>query len=120
VDHRAIDYYSMQRVDSPHPLHYNCEKTMTLKDFRDKNNITQKQVADLLGVDVTTVSRYEREVGKIRPGLKSLYLLGLISKNQITVTDFLTPDELVLSENFADAVKSILGYDIPPENAVQG
>jgi len=38
---------------------------MNIKKLREANQLTQQQVADLIGVDVATYNRYERGKNKI-------------------------------------------------------
>lgn len=41
-----------------------------IQELRKNNNITQTELAEATGTDVTTISRYER--GELKPGVKVL------------------------------------------------
>ncbi|MDE5984464.1 MAG: helix-turn-helix domain-containing protein [Eubacterium sp.] len=63
-----------------------------IKYLRKKQNYTQQQVADILGIDRSTYSFYE--IGKTRPKLEMLKSLAKIFK--VSVDDLLDDD---ISEN---------------------
>jgi len=64
---------------------------MKLSSWRKDNSITQKQVAAVIGVDTTMISKYERALAK--PTLYHLALIHKLTNNQVTVEDFLYADE---------------------------
>ena len=49
--------------------------------------MTQKQVADAVGIDHTMVSKYERKLAK--PTLHHLAIIHKLTNRQVTVEDFL-------------------------------
>ena len=60
---------------------------MKLSCWRRHNKMTQKQVADAVGVDHTMVSKYERKLAK--PTLDHLAIIHKLTNRQVTVEDFL-------------------------------
>ncbi len=54
---------------------------MDIKSLRKKKNMTQKDLADALGVDVSVISRYE--TGKVIPPLKRLEAISCILEDPI-------------------------------------
>ena len=86
-----------------------------LKLLRTENNLTQKQVADRIGVAVSAVSAYES--GSRYPSYKSLirlasiyhvscdYLIGVDSKRSIDLTG-LNEDDIELITHMVDVLKS--------------
>lgn len=57
-----------------------------LRDIRERRDLSQKQLADILGTDVMQISRYERGIGL--PSLETCVQLALILK--------VSTDELLL------------------------
>lgn len=53
----------------------------TIKEYREKNLLSQQEFADLLGVSVVTVSRWEQSryspTLKIKKKLKELGIIGI-------------------------------------------
>jgi DNA-binding transcriptional regulator YiaG len=57
-------------LDTYRPLAYNTIMTpRQLKEWREGNGLSQRQLTDLLGIDIMTVSRWERGVRSIPPFL---------------------------------------------------
>ena len=66
-----------------------------LKLYREKYNMTQKEVAEILGVEPGTISKYE--LGMIEPNIESIKKLAEIFN--------LTIDELLRDEEKFDITK---------------
>ncbi len=64
---------------------------MKLSVWRATNNYTQKDVAKVVGVDSTMVSKYER--GLAKPTIFHLAIIHRLTNKQVTVEDFLYGDE---------------------------
>lgn len=59
---------------------------MTLKDYRVRHKLSQAEVSQRLGVDVTTVSKYE--TGSILPSLPTMLLIKLMTNGVVDMEDF--------------------------------
>lgn len=60
---------------------------MRLKDYREKYNLSQLDISKVLGVDVTTISKYETR--DIFPSLKIFKKIQEITDQEVTIEDFL-------------------------------
>lgn len=60
-----------------------------LKNLREEKNLTQKELADLAGVSLKTISRYELGISK--PRYRKTY--DLLAKALATSHDYLVTDE---------------------------
>jgi len=65
---------------------------MTLKDFRIMYDIRQKDIAGLVGKDVTTICKYESFDAK--PNVKTMCIIQQATGGVVTPQDFLTEEEL--------------------------
>ena len=80
---------------------------MKLSSWRKDNSVTQKQVAAVIGVDYTMISKYERRLAK--PTLYHLALIHKLTNKQVTVEDFLYEDErIAVASNNCQSPKSSL------------
>ena len=59
---------------------------MQLKEFRDLRQMSQKDIAALLGVDFTTVSLYERH--RVFPPWQAVMKIEELTDGQVTFYDF--------------------------------
>lgn len=66
-----------------------------IKEYREKNNMTQKEIAEILGVEPGTISKYES--GMIEPNIESL--------KRLADTFNITVDELIKDEEKFDLTK---------------
>ena len=66
-----------------------------IKEYREKNNMTQKEIAEILGVEPGTISKYES--GMIEPNIESL--------KKLAGTFNITVDELIKDEEKFDLTK---------------
>ena len=66
-----------------------------IKEYREKNNMTQKEIAEILGVEPGTISKYES--GMIEPNIESL--------KRLADTFNITVDELIKDEEKFDVTK---------------
>lgn len=66
-----------------------------IKEYREKNNMTQKEIAEILGVEPGTISKYES--GMIEPNIESL--------KRLADTFNITVDELIKDEEKFDLAK---------------
>ena len=66
-----------------------------IKEYREKNNMTQKEIAEILGVEPGTISKYES--GMIEPNIESL--------KRLADTFNITVDELIKDEEKFDFTK---------------
>lgn len=66
-----------------------------IKEHREKNNMTQKEIAEILGVEPGTISKYES--GMIEPNIESL--------KRLADTFNITVDELIKDEEKFDVTK---------------
>ena len=66
-----------------------------IKEYREKNNMTQKEIAEILGVEPGTISKYES--GMIEPNIESL--------KRLADTFNTTVDELIKDEEKFDLTK---------------
>lgn len=64
---------------------------MQLREFRDKNNITQQDVASWVGKDVTTICKYENL--DIKPSIVAVSMITKATDGAVTLDDFLTEEE---------------------------
>lgn len=78
--------WRMARAKKPTELPLKKAFGRTLKDIRERRDLSQKQLADLLGTDVMQISRYERGIGL--PSLETCVHLAAILK--------VSTDELLL------------------------
>ena len=60
-----------------------------IKQFREENNMTQKEIAEILEVDPGTISKYESNL--IEPNIKSL--IRLSNTFQITIDELIREDD---------------------------
>lgn len=61
---------------------------MTIKDLRQLKNMTQQELADAIGVDVSVISRYES--GKVTPPTKRLEQISYVL--EVNPSEFLSID----------------------------
>lgn len=73
-----------------------------LRDVRKSKNMSQQQVADILGIDRSTYSYYE--TGKSELDIKTL--LALCEIFGVTLDEMLNQDEVVLSTELVTNVKA--------------
>ena len=66
-----------------------------IKEYREKNNMTQKEIAEILGVEPGTISKYES--GMIEPNIESL--------KRLADTFNIAVDELIKDEEKFDLTK---------------
>jgi transcriptional regulator with XRE-family HTH domain len=59
---------------------------MKLTEYRKKRRISQKKLAGKLGVDVTTVSKYEN--GQILPSLTKMRKIASVTDGDVGIDDF--------------------------------
>ncbi len=59
---------------------------MKLRAYRKKHHMSQQVVANRLGVDVTTVSKYETQ--DILPSLIVMFKINKMSDGAVTMEDF--------------------------------
>lgn len=59
---------------------------MTLRDYRKQHQLSQAEVSNRLGVDVTTISKYE--TGAILPSLPTMMLIKLMTAGVVDMEDF--------------------------------
>jgi transcriptional regulator with XRE-family HTH domain len=59
---------------------------MKLVEYRHKANISQAKLADRLGIDVTTVSKYE--TGSVIPSVYTLRKIYKVTCGAVTMDDF--------------------------------
>lgn len=67
---------------------------MRIKEARKKNNMTQKELADAIGVDFTVISKYEK--GTVTPPAKRLEAISKVLGESI---DYLVSDDLLIENN---------------------
>ena len=74
-----------------------------LKLYREKHNMTQKEVAEILGVEPGTISKYE--LGMIEPNIESIKKLAEIFK--VTIDELLKDEEKfdITKVNVLDVLK---------------
>lgn len=77
----------------------------TIKQYRERNRLTLRQLSFLSGVDAATLNRLERGLGNPRP--KTVYAITLAMK--------LTPDEIDKKLN-SDVPKSVAPESVNSEN----
>lgn len=58
----------------------NSDAVELIKDYRDKKNLTNKELAELLGTNETSLSRWLNLRHKISPAWKELILQKLLVK----------------------------------------
>lgn len=84
---------------------------MNLKEFRTKHSISQQTVADSIGVDVTTVCKYE--TGDVKPSLSTMYLIQKYTNGEVLIEDFVddksrkTPKKTVGNRNNQSSLDAI-------------
>ena len=71
-----------------------------IKEYREKNNMTQKEIAEILGVEPGTISKYES--GMIEPNIESL--------KRLADTFNITVDELIKDEEKFDEYTQMIEY----------
>lgn len=59
---------------------------MKLREYRKQNNMSQQTLADKLGLDVTTISKYEN--GSIVPSLPNMLKIKKVTGSDVDVEDF--------------------------------
>lgn len=82
-----------------YPVRWSKEK---IKDFRESLNLTQKEVADILGVTSTTIKNIE--LGYTKDPLK-LFAYGTILERYFALTNGYTPSYRKIGTNeFTDKI----------------
>ena len=64
---------------------------MTLKDYRTRHRLSQAEISHRLGVDVTTISKYE--TGSILPSLPTMMLIKLMTAGAVDMEDFVNGNQ---------------------------
>ena len=64
---------------------------MTLKDYRTRHKLSQAEVSHRIGVDVTTISKYEN--GAILPSLPAMMLIKLMTAGAVDMEDFVNGNQ---------------------------
>ena len=64
---------------------------MTLKDYRMRHKLSQAEVAQRLGFDVTTISKYEN--GAILPSLPAMMLIKIMTAGAVDMEDFVNGNQ---------------------------